>query len=240
VVPGPTRTASASRISVAIPVRDGDSTAWLPQPEIQRLLAAGWTATGGPSEELLADLIQQAVSAARRDRPPAPGPALPVPGPAFRVGDGEPGWQRAFQQAWNELKTDPSWAGDPVTEVYLDGPGVVQELESRPDGNRWVLCALPQQTAVAVADDVWRGLQAAGSGAPGGDALGATGFPAPSSLATRKIGIQAPDVQLTGGRWGEGRLLRHSENQEWRWEPVARLSMSITRSARNWTASQAR
>ncbi|MGO9081662.1 MAG: hypothetical protein ACLQDY_21895 [Streptosporangiaceae bacterium] len=62
VVPGPTRTGSVSRISVAVPVREADATPWLPQAEIQRLLAAGWTATGGPSDEFLGSLIEQAIT----------------------------------------------------------------------------------------------------------------------------------------------------------------------------------
>jgi hypothetical protein len=66
VVPGPARAANASRVSVAVPIREADATPWLPQAEIQRLLAAGWTATGGPSEQLLTELIEQAVTAARR------------------------------------------------------------------------------------------------------------------------------------------------------------------------------
>jgi hypothetical protein len=53
VVPGPTRTAQVSRLSVAVPVREADATIWLPQAELQRLLAAGWRASG-PREELLA------------------------------------------------------------------------------------------------------------------------------------------------------------------------------------------
>jgi hypothetical protein len=43
VMKGSTR----SRDSVAVPIRQGDATAWLPQAEIQRLLAAGWNA--GPA-----------------------------------------------------------------------------------------------------------------------------------------------------------------------------------------------
>ena len=86
VVPGPAGIAGPSRLSVAVPVREADATVWLPQPEIQRMLAAGWTATGGPSEEYLSSLIQQAVTAARQDAPP--------PSPAFQVGEGpEPGWK---------------------------------------------------------------------------------------------------------------------------------------------------
>ncbi len=64
VVPGPTKSTEVSRLSVAVPVREADATAWLPQAEIQRLLAAGWTATGGPSDEFLSSLFEQAVTAA--------------------------------------------------------------------------------------------------------------------------------------------------------------------------------
>jgi hypothetical protein len=55
VVPGPARAAAAGSVSVAVPVREADTTPWLPQAEIQRLLAAGWTATGGLSEEFWRD-----------------------------------------------------------------------------------------------------------------------------------------------------------------------------------------
>jgi hypothetical protein len=53
VVPGPARAATVSRVSVAVPVREGDATPWLPQGEIQRLLAAGWAATGGRPRRFL-------------------------------------------------------------------------------------------------------------------------------------------------------------------------------------------
>ena len=66
VVPGTAGSGGRGRLSVAVPVREADATVWLPQTEIQRLLAAGWTAAGGPSEEYLSDLIQQAVTATRR------------------------------------------------------------------------------------------------------------------------------------------------------------------------------
>jgi len=78
VVPGPSRAAKVSRLSVAVPVREADGTHWLPQQELQRLLAAGWMATGGPSEEVLSSLIDKAVSAARQEQAP--------PRPTFQVG----------------------------------------------------------------------------------------------------------------------------------------------------------
>jgi hypothetical protein len=122
VVPGPTRTANVSRVSVAVPVREADATPWLPQPEIQRLLAAGWAATGGPSEEFLNGLIEQAVTAASRNQPP--------PAPDIEIGDGVPGWKGPFQRAWSELMNENVWIGNPATEVYGEGPGVVQHFES--------------------------------------------------------------------------------------------------------------
>lgn len=49
VVPGPNGGRSKlSESSVAVPLRVGDGTHWLPKGELQSLLAAGWAATGGP------------------------------------------------------------------------------------------------------------------------------------------------------------------------------------------------
>lgn len=52
VVPGPTRAPKPSSVSVAVPIREADATPWLPQAEIQRLLAAGWAAKGGPTNTI--------------------------------------------------------------------------------------------------------------------------------------------------------------------------------------------
>jgi hypothetical protein len=92
VVAGPARSGDAGRVSVAVPIREADATVWLPQTEIQRLLAAGWTATGGPSQEYLGNLIERSGEAARelariendrehdRMRPVLEGRILPWPG----------------------------------------------------------------------------------------------------------------------------------------------------------------
>lgn len=49
-VPGPNGgRGNTNETSVAVPLRVGDGTHWLPKGELQRLLAAGWAATGGPS-----------------------------------------------------------------------------------------------------------------------------------------------------------------------------------------------
>ncbi len=92
VVSGPAGTAGPSQLSVAVPVREADATVWLPQTEIQRLLTAGWTATGGPSQAYLSNLIKHADEAARelariendrehdRMRPVLEGRIVPWPG----------------------------------------------------------------------------------------------------------------------------------------------------------------
>ena len=170
VVPGIAGSGGLSRLSVAVPVREADATVWLPQTEIQRLLAAGWTATGGPSEEHLSDLIQQAVTATRRDQPP--------PGPSFQVGEGaEPEWTRPFRQAWEDLARAGIAVGEPVSGVYAVEPGVVQHFDPGRSSSGWVIYALPRQRPVAVAEEVWQALQAAGAGFPGGEPLAAVGFP---------------------------------------------------------------
>jgi hypothetical protein len=227
VVAGPARSADVGRVSVAVPIREADATAWLPQAEIQRLLAAGWAETGGPSQEFLSGLIQQAVTAAQRESP--------APQSGAGIGEGEPGWKGLYHQAWNDLRSRGIWIGMPVSAVLRDGPGVVQHFESVQVLFGWVLCALPHQRPVAVAGEIWQALQAAAAGASGGDALGAIGFPAPEPQATRVIGADATSVDLTGGQWGDGTLLRDLGGTQWRWEPAVRFSMNMTHAAANWT-----
>jgi hypothetical protein len=229
VVPGPTRTAVVSDISVAIPIREADATPWLPQAEIQRLLAAGWTATGGPTEEDLSGLIRQTVAAARQQDSP--------PEPTFRVGEGDPTRARHLQEAVASLSGQVT-LGEATGLVYHEGPGIVQHLDGA-GGDGWVLCALPSQKPVVVAEHVWDALHEAGSGAIGGDALAAVGFPVlagPSAGSGRLIGAEANCVTLTGGTWGPGYLIRDGGDADWRWEPEPRLSLDMIRGSRNWTA----
>jgi hypothetical protein len=231
VVPGPAGIAGPSRLSVAVPVREADATVWLPQPEIQRLLAAGWTATGGPSEEYLSSLILQAVTAARQDSPP--------PSPAFQVGEGpEPGWKGPFRQARDDLVKSGDRVGEPVSGVYAEGPGVVQHFDPGQSPFGWVICALPRQRPVAIAGEAWHALQEAGAGFPGGEPLSAVGFPAPDLRETRVISAHDATIQLEGGQWGAGALTRAPETGDWRWIPATRLSMNMTRSAAYWTSDR--
>jgi hypothetical protein len=54
VVSGAVQAPGKGRITVALPVREGDATAWRSQAEIQRLLSVGWAKADGPSAEFLA------------------------------------------------------------------------------------------------------------------------------------------------------------------------------------------
>lgn len=231
VIPGPTRTSEVSRLSVAVPVREADATVWLPQTEVQRLIAAGWTATGGPSEEFLSDLIEQAVRTTRRESP--------LPKPAIEIGEGEPGWKGVFQQAHNDLLGHSAWIGEPATRVIWEGPEAVQYFESPNSLFGWVLCALPNRRAVVVAGEIWRALQRAGSCASSGEPFAAIGFPVPAADATRAIDAQVTSIDLDGGQWGEGRLKREAGREDWCWEPAVRYSMNMTRAAGFWTADRA-
>ena len=65
LVPGPARTGKDSQQAGALPVRDGDRTRWLSVSDLQRLLAAGWSQNGGSGEEVLRDLLSQAIAATR-------------------------------------------------------------------------------------------------------------------------------------------------------------------------------
>jgi hypothetical protein len=188
---------------------------------------------GGPSDEFLGSLIEQAVTAAQRQ--------VPAVGQDVGIGEGEPGWKGLFHQAYNDLMSQRQrlWIGDPASVVYWDGPGVVQHFEAAHLLFGWVLCALPHHRPVAVAGEIWQVLRAAGAGAPGGDALRAVGFPVPDPHSTRVVDAAATSVDLTGGQWGDGRLARSPGEPEWHWEPAVRLDKRMTRAAGYWTAPPA-
>ncbi|MBB4771819.1 serine/threonine-protein kinase [Actinomadura livida] len=158
----------------------------------------------------------------------------------IEIGAGLPGWKGLFNQAWNELMTNGLWIGYPSTEVYAAGPGVVQHFESHESLFGWVLCALPPyQRPVAVAGEIWQALEAAGSGIPNGDGFRAVGLPAPDREATRKVESNVARVELTGGRWREGVLLRDVDGKNWRWEPVPHFTTNRTPASKLWTSNQA-
>ncbi|MET8845406.1 toll/interleukin-1 receptor domain-containing protein [Amycolatopsis sp. NPDC004625] len=128
--------------------------------------------------------------------------SMTVPGPSgVRPGEGaDPRTKRAFEAACRA-----AGLGDPTGPVFAEGPGFVQHF-----ADDTVLCALAGRKAVTVAGPVWDDLSAL-PGFPD-----STGFPTESADATARV------VDLDGGAWGAGTLLRDLEP---RWQPQPRLSM---------------
>lgn len=228
VVPGPSGKDKASEYSLAVPVREADATHWLPQSEIRRLLALGWADSDGPSDEVLSALVAKAVSAANS----APEPTRLL----YEVGAGVSGWKHEFREVYDQVRQQIP-LGNPLTEVYRVGPGVVQRIGSNGSSDGWLLCALPDRQPIVVVESVWEALHAAGRGVPD-DLLGALGFPIidqTDALSAQVINKDATVVALSGGHWGDGRLVRVDGGQSWLWEPVPSFGFEMTRAALNWT-----
>lgn len=230
VVAAPTgKNGQVNPSTVAVPIREADGTHWLPRSEVHRLLAAGWLQAGGPSEEALTSLIERVIVLREASK---------TPPPAHEVGGGEPSWTRQFQEAFAKL-THRVAVGQPATDVYWDGPGVVQAFE--PIGLRpgWVLCALPNQLPVAISEPIWRGLHDAGSEAQGLDAMAAIGYPVAGPAEVDSLQVfddQSLSIDLKGGAWGNGRFVKDDIAAIWRWEPVLAFGFDMTRSSQYWTA----
>ncbi|WP_405559491.1 hypothetical protein [Streptomyces sp. NBC_01180] len=228
VVPPPVGKAGSSRTdTVAVPMRDGDGTHWLPRTEIQQLLSAGVRASGMPTAKALAELVRQAVSEAGPDG-------------GLRVGQGLPDREREMRVAYGQLAGEGLWLGRPADEAWAQGAAACQDLHHERDGEPgWVLCLVAGRPAVAVAASVWQGIVEAGRHAPGPDPLAAIGFPRPAEDTDVPwvIAAGSRSVDVDGGSWGAGRLTC-SGRGVWRWQPLPRFSLNRGRSAENWTAGQ--
>ncbi len=227
VVPDLTGAQPGTR-SIAVPLRDGNSTYWLPQQQLYRLLAAGWATT--PNAQLRS-LVTQAVKDAQRQERPAPS------SPAFQAGQGAtPPLARRLAKLC-QAKAGRVGLGSAEGEVYAAGPGAVQHFDGSGGPHPWVLTALADREPVLVAEPVWVALEYAGSAVPGGDAIAAVGLPILGDdvpLADRVIDQHTASVELAGGDWGPGLLVRDT-GKPWRRKPVPRFSHEITRASRNWT-----
>lgn len=225
VVPAPVGKAGSTRPdTVAVPVRDGDSTHWLLRTEIQQLLSAGVRASGMPTAQALAELVREAVSETHPTE--------------LRVGQGLPDRERELRQAHRQLAE--AGLGKPAGEARAHGPAALQDLHLVRDGEPgWVLCLVPGRPPAAIAAPVWQAIVEAGQGAAGQDPLAAVGYPVPPEADGRPwvIPAGAQTVNLDGGTWGAGRLAR-PESATWRWQPLPRFSLHQGRSATNWTAGQ--
>ncbi|MER5376238.1 RNA-binding domain-containing protein [Streptomyces sp. NPDC002553] len=212
--------------TVAVPVREADGTHWLPRTEIQRLLSQGVAASGMPTAETLSRLLREAVAHSPSEQA------------AVRVGQGLPGWEREMREAYEELAG--AGLGAPVGEAYRHGAAALQDLGPARDGEPgWVLCVAPPRPPVVVAAPVWKAIVTAGRSDAGGDPLAAVGYPVPPGGGEDGrawvVAADAVRVDLEGGTWGAGRLVR-SQRGGWRWEPAVRFSLEQTRSARRWTS----
>ncbi|MGA5820011.1 RNA-binding domain-containing protein [Kitasatospora sp. NPDC094028] len=229
LVAAPTRGEKGHPDSVAVPVREGDGTVWLPRAEVQRLLGAGWSATGGPSREVLAEIATQAATAAVHQSVSAATAAAP--------GEGVPSAQRRWAAAYEALG-GREVLGSADGQIYADGPGLVQHFIGVGASGGWVLCELPGRPVVAVAESVWEALRLEGSAALGVDAFTALGFPDPGAVLPGAVPALVDgatgEVRLVDGSWGPGRLVRRGDGAAWRWEPQVRFSADSTRAGRNW------
>ncbi|WP_331734133.1 RNA-binding domain-containing protein [Streptomyces sp. NBC_00829] len=226
VVAAPTGKPGTQRTdTVAVPVRDGDQTHWLPRAEIQALLSAGVRASGMPTAEALADLVRQAVSGSGS-------------GGGLRVGQGLPDREREMQEAYRQLAR--AELGEPAGEAWAHGSTALQDLHHARDGEPgWVLCLVAGRPPVVVAAPIWQAIVEAGRHAPGHDPLAAIGLPRPPEDTDTPwvIAADSRSVDVDGGSWGAGRLAC-SGRGVWRWQPLPRFSLNQGRSAENWTAGQ--
>lgn len=225
VVAAPTgKNGSPRPDTVAVPIRDGDGTHWLPRAEIQQLLAAGVRASGMPTSQALAALVREAAAETRSD--------------GLRVGQGLAAREREIRQAHQELAAQG--LGEPAGEAWEHGTTALQDFHhSQPGMPGWVLCLVAGRPPVAVAAPVWQAIMDAGRTDAGQDALAAIGFPAPPAAGRTPwlVEADAQSLDLDRGHWGAGRLVR-SENDAWRWQPRPHFSLHQGRSATAWTSGQ--
>lgn len=117
-----------------------------------------------------------------------------------------------------------------------DGKGVmVIDVPAQPPGRLPHVVARPGRSGDAGRVSVAVPIREVAAGAAGGDPLSAIGFPVPEPEATRVVDADATCVDLTGGQWGDGTLIRDATGTQWRWEPAIRFSMNMTRAAETWT-----
>ena len=172
-------------------------------PDVRRAFAALIT----PSE-ILAQLRD------RFDTPPEVSVVLNIPATAIRPG--QPGYEAPFTAAYNAAGGN-SRLGQAIGEVYETGKGVVQHFAGTPTGGPAVICALYGRPAIAVAGSVWDEVCAIGGGQPGGGTDGA-GFPVSAQPPASFIGPASAEVELAGGQWGPGRLVREDPGRP-AWKP---------------------
>jgi len=148
-----------------------------------------------------------------------------------RVGQGQPGNERAFLAAYRAAG-GTAVLGEATTQVYDDGPGWVQQFAGGPGRGPVVLCARHEHPAIAVDADLWDAICNAGAGS---GRLDAVGYPVVTAPSPSFIAADVDEVRLAGGSWGPG-LLGRQPDAQWRWDAQTRFSFD-TRERGRWTAS---
>src|ERR1700677_288267 len=172
-------------------------------PDVRRAFAALIT----PSE-ILAQMRD------RFDAPPEVSVVLNMPTAVIRPG--QPGCERPFTVAY-DAAGGKSRLGQAIGEVYETDKGRGQHFAGTSSSESAVICALYGRSAVTVAESVWDEVCEIGGGHPGGGTAG-VGFPIGSRPQAPFIGSSSEEVELAGGQWGPGRLVRHGPGR-WIWQP---------------------
>jgi hypothetical protein len=127
-----------------------------------------------------------------------------------------PLWARRFQDyadgSGGEL-------GEPAGAVSIVGRCATQPFVGDGGASVWMLYSFPSRWPMAVALPIWRAVEQAGIAAPNG-AHTALGFPVGIDARDERsiVRAQASRVELRGGSWGPGVLLRDGAQGAWRWQ----------------------
>lgn len=152
-------------------------------------------------------------------------------GPTPQVGQGPAGNERAFNDAYRAAGGE-TVLGRPISQVYAEGPGWVQDFAGPSGSGAFVLCALYSSPAIAVTVDVWHALLTAADRDSG--RLAAVGYPDAEAAGAPLIDARTEAVELHGGTWGSGRLAR-KDGGTWRWEPQLAFDF-MTREGDRWNS----
>lgn len=192
-------------------------------PQVRQVYA-GFTTTG----DVLASMQERrdsdpAEAAVRRDG----GSAAPL-----RVGQGSEALLMVFEAAF-AAAGGFARLGAPVSEVTPEGPGFAQRLDVGADGESAVICAVPPGAAVVVSSAVWQAVRCGGGAGYAG--VNEIGLPVPGRrhAAVPYVDGLADVVELGGGSWGPGSLVRTGSEQTWSWQPDARVGFE-TAEQRRW------
>jgi hypothetical protein len=186
-------------------------------------LSAGVSSAGGRFEDL-ARVVTQAATQAATEAASRAVTSASREREHIMVGEGVPGYTRTFASLYNAVGGGAT-IGMINGRVHEDGPVVVQYFEASFLPDYMVICAWPSSPPVAMPGSVWDVLRRTGDG------IAALGLPDPDSFADpdkRLVAFDATEVELSGGTWGPGRLLRDSADGSWRWEPKPQVTRSIT------------